>query len=64
MAAEGHPAYRCQECHEIPSWRLDRTGDAAVSWACSPHLAHVAADMQRDFERTELTLTFVWEVPG
>jgi len=31
-------AYRCEVCDQEPAWRLDRIGDAVVSWACGPHL--------------------------
>lgn len=50
-------AYRCEVCSGAPDWRIERLGDAIVSWACDPHLAEVCRGMQRDWERTELTLT-------
>jgi hypothetical protein len=40
-------------------WRLDRSGDAVVSWACAPDLSVVCERMQRDHEITELTVRHV-----
>lgn len=34
-------AYCCEVCDGRPDWRLDRHGDAVVSWACHEHLAIV-----------------------
>lgn len=34
-------AYCCEVCDGRPDWRLERHGDAAVSWACHNHLALV-----------------------
>lgn len=51
------PAFRCEICHGEPRWRIERRGDAVVSWACDPHLADVCHRMQRDSEITELVVT-------
>ena len=52
-------ASRCEVCDLDPRWRLDRRGDAVVSWACDPHLAEVCHRLQRDSEITELVVTDV-----
>lgn len=50
MTAGQHPEttgsapYRCGLCSGRPRWRLDRHGDAVVTWACSDHLILVLAD--------------------
>jgi hypothetical protein len=50
-------AYRCEICDDDrPMWRLDRRGDAAVSWACTRHLSEVCDRMQRGYEVTELVV--------
>lgn len=49
-------AYLCEICEEKPTWRLDRHGDAVVSWACNQHLAGVAHGLQRDHEKTLITI--------
>lgn len=41
----GTLAFRCTLCDGVPDWRLSRMGDAAVAWACSPHLAHLVDDL-------------------
>lgn len=53
------PAFRCEICHIEPRWRLDRIGDAIVSWACDQDLADVCHRLQRDPEITELVITDV-----
>lgn len=50
-------AFCCQICDGTPRWRVDRYGDAAVTWACNPHLPAVCHDLQRDFEITKLAVT-------
>lgn len=51
------PAYHCEICGQRePTWTITRRGDAAVSWACDPHLATVAHRLQRDWEVTELVV--------
>ncbi len=50
-------AFRCEVCDGAPGWRLERRGDAVVSWACSSHLAEVCRGLQRDHEITELMIT-------
>jgi len=49
-------AYRCEICDEQPTWRLDRYGDAVVSWACNRHLAVVAHSLQREHGKTLITI--------
>lgn len=50
--------YRCEVCGTAngpdPKWRIQRRGDAVVSWACSDHLDEVCQGLQREWERTEL----------
>lgn len=50
-------AYRCGSCNETPFWRIERRGDAAVSWSCTKHLHDVCADMQRMHEITKLIVS-------
>jgi hypothetical protein len=50
-------AFHCEVCDGKPRWRLDRRGDAIVSWACDPHLATVCHRLQRDWEITELVIS-------
>lgn len=59
MVAEdgGSYAFRCRTCDGSPHWRLERRGDAVVSWACGNHLGLVAAALQRSHETTELAVT-------
>jgi hypothetical protein len=53
----GHaPAYRCEVCHGESSWRLDRYGDAVVSWACDTDLAALLRAGQRPGERTKISV--------
>jgi hypothetical protein len=50
-------AYRCQECNARPDWRLERRGDAVVTWTCGDHLVLVLWQLQRPVERTEIVVT-------
>ena len=50
------PAFRCEVCLHRPDWRLDRVGDAVVSWACDHDLAEVVRRMQRPGEVTQLVI--------
>ena len=50
---------RCEFCSGPPGWRLERYGDAVVTWACNEHLAAVAHMLQRPERQTMLTLTVV-----
>jgi hypothetical protein len=50
-------AFRCQVCEGPYTWRIDRRGDAVVSWADDAHLAEVCVSLQRDWETTELVVT-------
>jgi len=50
-------AFRCQICSGERWWRIERQGDAVVSWACTEHLHEVCDDLQRFHERTELMVT-------
>jgi hypothetical protein len=43
-------AYRCEVCDDTPNWRLDRQGDAVVTWACHRDLHVVLLRLQRQFE--------------
>lgn len=59
---QGHAAFHCQECDDdAPTWRIGRSGDAVVSWACFLHLPDVCMALQRDFETTKLVVT--WFTP-
>lgn len=40
----GSKPYRCGLCDDVPRWRVERVGDATVTWGCPAHLAHVLAD--------------------
>jgi hypothetical protein len=51
-------AFCCATCAGTePHWRIERSGDAVVSWACDAHLAAVCDGMQRDFEISQLVVT-------
>lgn len=50
-------AYYCQACSGDAHWRIERRGDAAVTWSCWIDLGRVCLDMQRDHEHTELVIT-------
>lgn len=50
-------AYVCAQCRQQPFWRIERVGDAVVSWACDIDLARECKDLQRDGETTRLMLT-------
>lgn len=56
---QGHAlAFHCAVCNGKARWRIDRYGDAVVSWACEPHLTLECAFLQRDWEdRTRLEVT-------
>lgn len=56
-------AFRCRYCDRLPTWRLDRHGDAVVDWSCDQHLAGVAEMLKRPHERTQLTLTVTEHAP-
>lgn len=49
-------AYRCGACDGVPRWRIDRRGDAVVSWACLDHLGIECERLQRSWETTELRI--------
>lgn len=51
-----YPVYRCQMCGGVAQFRLDRRGDAAVSWSCATDLADEVVNMQRDWETTEVVV--------
>jgi hypothetical protein len=51
-----HPAHRCPMCGHVPQFRLERRGDAVVSWACAGHLADECVNLQRDWETTEIVV--------
>ena len=51
-------AFDCEICNAPNApWRIERTGDAVISWADSEHLARVCLRLQRVSERTELTVS-------
>lgn len=51
-------AFCCGTCAgEDPHWRIERLGDAVVSWACDAHLVAVCDGLQRDFEISQLVVT-------
>lgn len=48
----------CGRCDVAsPQWRIERRGDAIVSWSCDLDLSDVCADLQRPHEITELVVT-------
>jgi FXSXX-COOH protein len=47
----------CRVCNSDPVWRVERRGDAAVSWACDEDLYAVCQNLQRGWEITELVVT-------
>lgn len=53
---------RCEMCPGEPPppesavWRLDRVGDAVISWACNEHLPAVLEGLQRGHEVTEVVV--------
>jgi hypothetical protein len=49
-------ANRCEVCGTNPRWRIERIGDARVTWACATHLSVVCNGAKRPWEDTELTL--------
>lgn len=59
MSSPSDPAaFRCATCNERPRWRLDRIGDAIVTWACPEHMVLVLADfMPLDQHRNQVTVT-------
>jgi hypothetical protein len=56
------PAYRCQVCHGDGVWRIDRRGDAVVSWACREHLSAVCDLLQRHWEVSELVVVLAAKI--
>ena len=48
--------YRCDSCDGLPDWRIERFGDAVVSWACFRHLSYVCLTLQRAHEHTRLAV--------
>lgn len=49
-------AYRCEVCGTGPRWRIERIGDARVTWACAAHLSTVCTGLQHPWEDTELVV--------
>lgn len=47
---------RCPHCGADGTWRIDRRGDAAVSWTCAAHLSAELEALQRHWEVTELVV--------
>jgi hypothetical protein len=59
-------AYRCEVCAAMPLWRIERRGDATVSWACmnSGHLVTVMDRLLQPWRnRTELIVTMPAKIP-
>lgn len=50
-------AYCCEACDGDAVWRIERHGDAAVTWACEVHLHAVLFDLKRPGEATACTVT-------
>lgn len=50
----------CHVCDGEYTWRIERYGDAVVSWACNEHLGAACEELQRKWETTRLV---VWQ-PG
>ena len=42
---------------DLPRWRIERRGDAVVSWSCNQDLSEVCLRLQRDHEITELVVS-------
>jgi hypothetical protein len=59
--AAGGLAFRChfapEYCDQVTRWRLERVGDAVVTWACDRHLVTVVEELQRPNELTEVHVT-------
>lgn len=54
----GSSPSRCGLCSGKPRWRLDRIGDATVTWACAEHLVLVLTDfLPTDKHRDQATVT-------
>lgn len=49
-------AFLCEVCNASAVWRLDRRGDAAVTWTCEEDLSDVLWKMQRNWEVTEVVV--------
>jgi hypothetical protein len=49
-------AFYCAICDGEPMWRIERHGDAVISWACAEHLSEEAGRLQRDWEITQLSI--------
>lgn len=60
----GRPAYCCGVCLSDPTWRIERRGDAVVSWACDDDLATECHNLRRDWERTELVISSFYQAGG
>ncbi|HEX3957774.1 MAG TPA: hypothetical protein VHZ03_14245 [Trebonia sp.] len=58
-ATTGHGyAYCCEVCDDAdPRWRIERWGDAVVTWACDTDLPEICGRLQRDREVTKLSVT-------
>jgi hypothetical protein len=46
----------CGICNAHPGWRIERQGDAVISWACNNHLAAECDRLQRDYEVSRLVV--------
>lgn len=43
----GSLAFRCLMDGDVPDWRIERHGDAVITWACDDHLILVLRDLER-----------------
>lgn len=50
-------AYYCLGCDGVAPWRLERQGDAVVTWACDEHLAGVVRGLLRDWEVSHIVVS-------
>lgn len=50
-------AYRCENCDSTPDWRVERVGDAVVTWSCALDLGLICQRLQRAHEQTRLVVT-------
>lgn len=55
-------AYRCEICEDEPEWVLERRGDAVITWACGTDLNEVMRNLQRHWERTQVTVSRAGQV--
>lgn len=50
-------AFLCEICEDRTGlWRIDRVGDAVVTWSCWLHLSEVVENLQRQNEETRVVV--------